>query len=538
MKKVWIFCFLCLTLVFLASSCSGHKHEYGDWVSVKKLTCTQDGLQERYCYCLEKEEKVIPAEGHKPSEVKNCGEQQRCTVCYEVLQDKKPHAFGAFTVSKQPTCAEKGEKVSVCADCGEKQTQTIYPTGHTYGDWTVAKPVTCTEDGMEERTCVCGAKDKKTIFSNGHQFGDWSTVKEASCTEDGSRERQCVCGKKETEKISAFHPYREVVIKEPTRGETGLKELTCPVCLHKTEAIIPMIVSNGLSYTVNSDGETCTIKGPGTCTDVNIVIPATIDGYRVTAIGSFAFGNSPDVIEIVIPDTVIWIGDYAFRGCRIRELIIPDSVVSVGNNIALQCAELAHVVLGDGLTSLPRIGGRNSLKSIVIGNGITSIDALFFSEFKTLESVTLPTGLTHIGERAFEYCEKLNAIILPEGLTEIGYAAFLGCESLKTLMIPSTVTNIGERAFFSCRALTSVTISPCVTTLPVALFAGCTALEEVVLSPGITYIDRDVFDQCYRFKSIRFEGTVEEWSHISKSAEWNANTYIETVVCTDGEVRV
>ena len=43
-----------------------------------------------------------------------------------------------------------------------------------------------------------------------------------------------------------------------------------------------------LAYDVNLDGETCTVTGIGTWKSPHLVIPSTIDGYRVTEIGERA----------------------------------------------------------------------------------------------------------------------------------------------------------------------------------------------------------------------------------------------------------
>ncbi len=164
MKKLFIFIFLCLTLACLAASCGAvHKHEFGGWIPTKEASCLKKGEQERYCYCLEKETEILPALGHRPTDAAACAEDQRCTVCNTVLRIRGEHEFGAFSVTQNASCTEKGAKERVCLQCGEKEIRTIYPTGHAYGDWTVVKEATATEAGSEERICFCGKKQTKTI---------------------------------------------------------------------------------------------------------------------------------------------------------------------------------------------------------------------------------------------------------------------------------------------------------------------------------------------------------------------------------------
>lgn len=67
---------------------------------------------------------------------------------------------------------------------------------------------------------------------------------------------------------------------------------------------------------------------------------------------------------------------------------------------------------------------QNSIKKVVIGNGITSV-----------------------GDRAFYGCAALTAIQLPQSLKSIGSWSFGGCTRLKQVNIPDSVTQIGAYAF-------------------------------------------------------------------------------------------
>lgn len=81
-------------------------------------------------------------------------------------------------------------------------------------------------------------------------------------------------------------------------------------------------------------------------------------------------------------------------------------------------------------------GGSSSAETAlkgIIDNSITSID--------------IPSGATSIGDYTFYRCSGLTSANIPNSVTSIGYGAFSGCTSLTTCTIPSSVTSIGESAF-------------------------------------------------------------------------------------------
>ena len=72
-------------------------------------------------------------------------------------------------------------------------------------------------------------------------------------------------------------------------------------------------------------------------------------------------------------------------------------------------------------------------------------------------SLILPEIL-NIGERAFFGNKVLCSIILPEGLKTIDNYAFYNCSNLSSINIPISITSIGEMAFYGCSSLKSISI--------------------------------------------------------------------------------
>ena len=92
----------------------------------------------------------------------------------------------------------------------------------------------------------------------------------------------------------------------------------------------------------------------------------------------------------------------------------------------------------------PWYQSRDSIKTVVIESGVTTIGDSAFEDCSSLTSITIPEGVTAIGDFAFADCSSLSSITIPEGVTTIGDFAFADCSSLSSITIPEGVTTIGQ----------------------------------------------------------------------------------------------
>ena len=70
-------------------------------------------------------------------------------------------------------------------------------------------------------------------------------------------------------------------------------------------------------------------------------------------------------------------------------------------------------------------------------------------------TVVIEDGVTTIGEYAFASADHLSSVTVPEGITSIGIYAFYGT-AIEEITIPATVKYIGRLAFANCSALKTV----------------------------------------------------------------------------------
>ncbi|MCT8974980.1 leucine-rich repeat protein [Clostridium sp. CX1] len=273
-----------------------------------------------------------------------------------------------------------------------------------------------------------------------------------------------------------------------------------------------------LAVAINSD---FTIEN-GTLVKYNgsggdIVIP---DG--VTSIGDYAFvdpsnKNHDDdyegkikssITSITLPSTLTSIGRGAFLNCNsIKSIVIPDGVKSIGGGAFAYCLNLTNVTIPSTVTNIG--GGAFAatpwLKSqsdnfVVVGDSI-------LIKYNGKESnVVIPDNIKRIGECAFWYA-KVTSITIPNSVTSIGNNAF-GNTDISSIVIPNGVTSIGKEAFFQCNKLTSVTIPNSVKTIDESAFEFCRSLTSITIPDGVTRIGLRAFADCYNLTDINIPKSV------------------------------
>ena len=178
----------------------------------------------------------------------------------------------------------------------------------------------------------------------------------------------------------------------------------------------------------------------------------------------------------------------------------------------------------------------NSIKSIVINKGVTSIGNYAFRDCTGLTSITIPNSVTSIGDFAFYNCEGLTSITIPNSVTSIGDFAFDNCTGLTNVTIPDSVTSINASAFSGCTGLTNVTIPDSVTSIGSSAFKGCTGLTSVTIPNSVTSIGFSAFYGCTELKAL----TMPCSAIIYNSSDYNGSdafyncSNIEKVTLTKG----
>ena len=263
----------------------------------------------------------------------------------------------------------------------------------------------------------------------------------------------------------------------------------------------------------------------------------------VTYIGSYAFRNCSSLATlnfnaINCSDFVYYYSYdpyyHPFRNCPISTINIGDSVQHIPAYFVDNDTSLTNLTIGNSVTDIGNYAFRGCtnldvlnfnaincsdfssyhypftacpISTINIGDSVQRIPAYFAYNKDSLTSVTIPNSATTIGDAAFYNCSGLTSVSIPNSVTYIGHSAFYNCSGLTSVTIPNSVTYIGHSAFYNCSGLTSVTIPNSVTYIRDSTFYNC-GLTSLTIPNLVTSIGNAAFYNCDGLTSVTIPNSV------------------------------
>ena len=265
------------------------------------------------------------------------------------------------------------------------------------------------------------------------------------------------------------------------------------------------------------------------------------------SMGATLFVCGEEASDLVIPEGVVEIGSYAFRGGKFVSVTLPSSVRNVATTAFVGCSNIVSVSLYDGFNNLSDLfpdsvskiecvtvgshGGTihnqfladcASLKTLVVSDDVRRIEAGAIDDCVALESLTLPSvsqledyGLDLILDSMrgtvgydgngfmikdgwlLDYKDKgASEVVVPEGVIGIGHYALAYMEDLEWVSLPSTLKYIASAAFVKDTYLDDLVIPDSVEYIGKGAFEDCSWIQTMTVGSGVREIADRAFAGC------------------------------------------
>lgn len=231
--------------------------------------------------------------------------------------------------------------------------------------------------------------------------------------------------------------------------------------------------------------------------DKKIVVPETLDGHPVSAIGPHVFDGC-DAETVTLPEGLKYIGYRAFYTCsKLKNITVPDSLTFIGNEAFENCQALNAFAFPSALTYVGDDAFKwTPLKEVILPEGLTFLgDRAFWNggngKAKGCVKAVLPGSLKHVGAYAFQFLSVLKDVTFSEGMESIGEGAF-SSTGLTKVVLPSTMKTVGDGAFAYCESLQALDLCRC-ETVGEESFAYCPKLKTAVFGERLQTIADGAF---------------------------------------------
>ena len=217
--------------------------------------------------------------------------------------------------------------------------------------------------------------------------------------------------------------------------------------------------------------------------------------------------NGNLLTELVVPNSVAEIKDYAFNNCaNLVSVTIPSCVTSVGDDAFAGCANVEKLNLDCAVIG-NWFSGVSAIKEVTIGNNVAAIDVDAFAGCSGIERVVIndlaawcgidfgnaAANPLYYANNLYLNGNLLTELVVPNSVAEIKDYAFNNCANLVSVTIPSCVTSVGDDAFAGCANVEKLNLDCAVIG---NWFSGVSAIKEVTIGNNVAAIDVDAFAGC------------------------------------------
>lgn len=229
---------------------------------------------------------------------------------------------------------------------------------------------------------------------------------------------------------------------------------------------------------ISGDENQAILVSPKSMTNTAVSVPRRVavesmgdaTFYKVTHIRRNAFQNYTAMEKLVLPTSLVEVGDSSFYNCSsLKELAFKEGLENIGANAFASCKSLTGVSLPSTLKKIGQkafegdsILAKTEFPDIARWCDVEFSDSLSNPVYYSrnlhvggalMENLKIPSGVKRIRDYAFTRCHSIKSLELPNTLESVKSYAFYDCRNIPSLTIPESVDTVGECAFKNCLIL-------------------------------------------------------------------------------------
>ena len=264
--------------------------------------------------------------------------------------------------------------------------------------------------------------------------------------------------------------------------------------------------------------------------------------------------NGEEITDLVIPEGVTCIDDYAFENCTmLKSVKFPGSMKEIKRSFTgctgLERAEFASVENLCGMSFLENpleyahnlyIGGKE-VTDLYIPEGVEIVNPQAFRG-SNITSVIMSDDVKIVKFDSFSHCPKLKSVKFGKGIQKIE-GAFSGCPEfdhvefadLKCLwQMDYVIQNIGNPLYYGHHLYTNgeevkeVTFPEGMKEIKESVLLGCESVERIHVPEGVEIIGASAFVSCKNLVSIDLPSTLQ-YIHTSSFGIQGAFDFCESL---------
>lgn len=268
---------------------------------------------------------------------------------------------------------------------------------------------------------------------------------------------------------------------------------------------------------------------------------------KITDIKNTCFFNCTELMEFIIPESVLNIGNQVFYGTSFNSLYIPKNVSKIGSSILSGNQNIETIIVDENNSNYDSRNNCNAIikgniliqgcKNTIIPNNIDTISAYAFNNMN-LKEIIIPNNITKLGQHAF-HNNPIDNIIIPESIINIGTYCFNDTNIYNDsnnwingiLYISDCIISVKQNISGEITILDNTRL------ICTDAFNGLSNITKINIPNSLKYINYSGFANMGNL-TIEYDGTEEEWNKINISSNWCYGSTITTIHCSDGDIQL